>query len=199
MAKKVYAVKKGCVPGIYYSWEECKEQVEGYPNAQFKGFTTEEDALRYLNGENESISREKSIEYIAYVDGSYNAATKEYSCGVVILHNGTIIKEISQKGPKDEAASMRNVAGEILGAKIAIQYCLDNNIKEIDIYHDYAGIAHWANNEWKTNNEWTMNYRHFVFMARKKCNIKFVKVKGHSGDQYNEMVDRLAKDALGIK
>ena len=28
--------------------------------------------------------------------------------------------------------------------------------------------------------------------------IKFVKVKGHSGDKYNDMADKLAKEALGI-
>mgnify|MGYP001651142832 CR=1 FL=1 len=27
----------------------------------------------------------------------------------------------------------------------------------------------------------------------------FNKVKGHSGDKYNDVADRLAKDALGIK
>ncbi len=27
----------------------------------------------------------------------------------------------------------------------------------------------------------------------------FVKVKGHSGDKYNDLADRLAKDALGIQ
>ena len=28
--------------------------------------------------------------------------------------------------------------------------------------------------------------------------IRFVKVKGHSGDTYNDMADRLAKEALGM-
>ena len=32
----------------------------------------------------------------------------------------------------------------------------------------------------------------------KKIDIKFVKVKGHSGDKYNDIADKLAKKALGI-
>jgi len=28
--------------------------------------------------------------------------------------------------------------------------------------------------------------------------IDFIKVKGHSGDKYNELADKLAKKALGI-
>lgn len=35
--------------------------------------------------------------------------------------------------------------------------------------------------------------------ASSKVCIKFVKVKGHSGDKYNDLADRLAKNALGIE
>ncbi len=35
---------------------------------------------------------------------------------------------------------MRNVAGEIEGAKLAMQFCIDNHIEEIDIYYDYEGV-----------------------------------------------------------
>ena len=33
---------------------------------------------------------------------------------------------------------------------------------------------------------------------KKYVDIKFVKVKGHSGDKYNDLADKLAKEALGI-
>ena len=37
MAKgKYYAVKCGRKPGIFLSWEECKEQVENFPNAKYQ-------------------------------------------------------------------------------------------------------------------------------------------------------------------
>ncbi|WP_081658515.1 RNase H1/viroplasmin domain-containing protein [Sporomusa ovata] len=39
-----YAVKTGRVPGIYRIWGECKEQVDGYPKAAYKGFTIEREA-----------------------------------------------------------------------------------------------------------------------------------------------------------
>ena len=35
--------------------------------------------------------------------------------------------------------------------------------------------------------------------AAKHIRFRFVKVKGHSGDKYNDLADRLAKDALGIQ
>ena len=40
MAGKFYAVKKERKPGIYMSWDACKAQVMGFPNARYKGFKT---------------------------------------------------------------------------------------------------------------------------------------------------------------
>ena len=44
-----------------------------------------------------------------------------------------------------------------------------------------------------------MDYHEKMQEYKKKINIKFVKVKGHSGDKYNDIVDKLAKKALGIE
>ena len=43
-----YAVRKGRVRGIFYSWDECRLHVEGVSN-QFKGFYTEHEAQAYLD------------------------------------------------------------------------------------------------------------------------------------------------------
>ena len=94
---------------------------------------------------------------------------------------------------------MRNVAGEIMGAKAAMEYALQQGIKSLIIYHDYEGIAKWCLNEWKTNKEGTKKYKEFYDSIKDKIQIQFVKVKGHSNDKYNDMADRLAKDALGIE
>ena len=48
--KKIYAVKKGRVTGIFTSWDECRDAVEEYPGAEYKSFFTEEDANAYLLG-----------------------------------------------------------------------------------------------------------------------------------------------------
>lgn len=62
MAKKCYAVKKGRKPGIYYSWAQCQAQINGYPRAQFKGFSTIAEAEQWLSGqENTSGSGEVPI------------------------------------------------------------------------------------------------------------------------------------------
>ena len=48
--KKVFAVKRGKTTGLFYSWAECQESVDGYPGAEFKGFSAEEEAKAYLEG-----------------------------------------------------------------------------------------------------------------------------------------------------
>lgn len=204
---KIYAVRKGKNVGIFYSWDECKEQITGYSGAEFKSFSGIECAKKYLSGE-EECSTAPSVGCIAYVDGSYNEASNDFSYGVVIINNGEIVHKISQKAtgrnirPKeklDAMRSMRNISGEISASVAAIKYCLENKIPSVTIYHDYEGISKWANCEWKAKNIYTQNYRDFVMKARTKCKIQFVKVKGHSNDKYNDMADALAKAALEIQ
>ena len=48
-AKKYYAVKKGKVTGVFKSWGECRNAVEGYSGARYKGFSTLEEAEEYLS------------------------------------------------------------------------------------------------------------------------------------------------------
>ena len=199
---KFYAVKNGYHTGIYNTWEECRKEVSGYSGAQYKSFGTLEDAEEYL-GINQQISLfDENIPQkntaVAYVDGSYNTSTKIFGCGVVIFYDGKDIT-FSKSFSDPEMATMRNVAGEIEGAKLAMRYCLDNNIEEIDIYYDYEGIEKWCTGAWKTNKDGTIAYRQFYNDASKRLKVNFIKVKGHSGDKYNDMADRLAKDAVGIE
>lgn len=199
---KFYAVRNGYHIGIFNTWEECRKEVEGYSGAEYKSFARIEDAKTYM-GVNEQLSlfdapvTEKNTA-VAYVDGSYNAETGSFGCGVVIFHGGEETS-LGESFSDPLLASMRNVAGEIEGAKLAMQYCIDRGIKELDIYYDYEGIEKWCTGEWKTNKEGTAAYKRFYDEAKKLVRVSFNKVRGHSGDKYNDMADRLAKDAVGVK
>lgn len=197
MAVKFYAVKKGLVTGIFQTWEECKESVSGYSGAEYKSFPTLEQAREYLGLTNdEKVVRDG--DYVpVYVDGSYNSVTKEFSYGMVVLLEDRE-ETFCKKYEDSELSSMHNVAGEIKGAEAAMRYAIEHGIKQIAIYHDYEGIAKWCTGEWKTNKEGTKAYRAFYEEASKKVTVKFVKVTGHSGDRYNDMADRLAREALGL-
>lgn len=198
--KKYYAVKHGKTPGVYETWEECKSQVDGVSNAVYKGFPTREEALRFVAGENEVEEAAAMPEMeqgmaIAYVDGSYQAATGEYSCGVVLFYNGEEI-HLAEKGTDSELAQMRNVAGELLGAELAMKEALARGAESLSIYHDYEGIAAWCLGYWKTNKDGTKAYKAYYDSIKELIRISFIKVKGHSGDKWNDLADELAKGAL---
>ncbi len=201
--KKVYAVRKGRTPGIYMTWDDCKAQVDGFAGAEYKSFADPAEAAAYLGIPVQDAGEERFPEGVrAYVDGSYDIATGRFSCGVVMIRtsaDGSMkTRELSQAFEDAEAAKQRNVAGEIMGAKTAIDFCLRQGIPEVEIYHDYEGVGKWADGLWKANNPLTQGYRGYVAKARERMKITFVKVAAHTGNKYNELADRLAKDALGI-
>jgi ribonuclease HI len=203
--KKVYAVRKGRKVGLFYSWPVCQEQIKGYSGAEYKSFKTEEEAKNYLTGGGSSAPLPE-VEMIApspetmlaYVDGSYNSATQEYSAGVVALWQGAEIT-FSQKADDPTLKSMRNVAGETMGARIAMEYALQQQAKTLVIYHDYEGVEKWCTKAWEAKQEGTKRYKAYYDQAARQLDIRFVKVKAHTGDQYNEQADQLAKAALGLK
>lgn len=196
--KKFYAVRKGKKPDIYYTWDACKAQVNGFSGAEYKSFTTIEEATEYmgLNKSNTIFDDSEKIE--AYVDGSYEHSIKEYGSGVVILKNNIVQKTYSEKGKVKSLVGMRNVAGEIEAAKIAMNYCIENNIENLTLYFDYEGIEKWCTGVWKTNKEGTIEYKKFFDSIKNKLNVEFIKVKAHSGNKYNEEADKLAKRAIGL-
>lgn len=135
---------------------------------------------------------------IAYVDGSFNAKEGIYGSGIVILFNNEVIKE-KLSGNESELASMRNVAGEIIGAQYVMEYCNENAIDELELYYDYIGIECWCTGEWRANKPATQNYRDFYnYVIVGNVDVTFKKVKAHSGNIYNEEADRLAKIAAKI-
>lgn len=200
MAKKFYAVRKGNKPGIYESWAECQAQINGFSGAEYKGFTSLDDAKAYINNEVQpQLATQKKLktEAVAYVDGSYNSETNQFSCGVVMFYLGNE-QHFAEAFSDSELAEMNNVAGELKGSEKAIQFCLDNGIKSLTIYHDYEGIAKWCTGEWQAKKAGTKAYKSFYDSASEQMKIQFVKVKGHSGDKYNELADQLAKSALSL-
>lgn len=224
--KKYYGVRVGRKPGIYTSWQDCREQVIRFPGASYKGFATLQEAKAFMGPEAASGGREGEGAWaagpetapsaadapplteesmaaltqttaVAYVDGSYDPQTTDYACGAVIFYQGKEHR-ISKRYRDPEMAVMRNVSGEIMGAKEAIAYCIEERIPALRIYHDYEGVAAWAEGRWKTNKEGTRAYAAYCREAGRNLRLSFQKVKGHSGDRYNDLADGLAKTALGL-
>lgn len=202
MAKKnFYAVRKGRKPGIYDSWDECKAQVMGFKSAEYKKFSTVDEAKAFISPDQDFKPIEKigEDELIAYVDGSYNINTKEFGYGIVLIDFHGNEETMNGKGDDQTYAVHRNVAGEVYGSVKAIQTALDKEYKKIYIHYDYRGIEAWARGDWKANKDLTKTYKGFIDKCKDRIQIEFIKVKAHSNDRYNDLADRLAKEACGVE
>ena len=190
---KYYAVRIGRNPGIYHTWDECKRETMGFKGASFKKFSTREDAEAFINEieEDKKESAEKD-ELVVYVDGSYRNSDKSHSYGVYMF-NDEEEYTYSKRFFKD--SYMRNVSGEIKGAMRAMEEAAELGKKKIYLHYDYEGIRSWALGFWKTNKEGTIYYKNFYDSIKDKLEVKFIKVEAHTGVKYNELVDKLAKEA----
>lgn len=215
-AKKYYAVKTGKTTGVFKSWEECRKAVEGYPGAQYKGFSTLEEAALYLG---ESGSAKEQVlrndrqtqplprrhetgeapvpgELLAYVDGSYDDRMKKYAFGCVfLLPDGRIYTEYGN-GDNEQSLRHRNITGEMLGAMYAVRFAMLNGFHSVEIRYDYQGIEKWVTGEWRSKTELTGKYAASMREWGKSISIRFTKVAAHTNVTYNELADKMAKTGL---
>ncbi len=220
---KYYAVVDGHsnVPLILDSWEKCKKEVTGAKGVKFKSFVRKEDAEAFIQAhdgsltgleeegpksaipKNQGIEVGKALESLGdssgkvaiYVDGSYEISSQRYAFGLVVVEKGEEI-HASCGAYCDEYSTMRNVAGEVLGAQKAMLYAMENGYTKLDLYFDYQGIESWAKGTWKRNNSLTQGYHDFYQEIKRKLQVTFHKVKGHSGDFFNDRADGMAKAAF---
>ncbi|SFN52760.1 viroplasmin family protein [Proteiniclasticum ruminis] len=215
---KYYAVINGHTiqEGILTSWDACKKEVTGAKGVIFKSFPTQEEAREFLRLHGKEVPlkqadriKEKNQEKPAevslesspiseatiYVDGSYELSTGRYAYGMVVVEQGEEVASFKE-ARQGEYSAMRNVAGEVLGAMKAMSYAKEHGYQKLILYFDYQGIESWALGTWKRNNTLTQGYHEFYQNMKKDITVKFMKVKGHSGDRFNDRADELAKSAF---
>ena len=205
--KKVYAVRKGKKTGLFQTWDACRASVDGYPGAEYKSFLSVEEAQAYLNRPADLLPGARSSagtdggkneedQVVAYVDGSFNKDIGRYAFGCVLIRpDGGIVRE-SGSGNDPESLQLRNVTGEMLGAMYAVRWCAVNGYPAVRICYDYMGIDMSAVGAWKTNNSLTQKYAAFMRESGSRIRITFQKIAAHTGVEYNEEADKLAKAAL---
>lgn len=138
MAKKYYVVWRGKQTGVFSTWEQCKQQVHGYPDAKYKSFTSKEEAqLAYQKGPDTTKKQTGYIEDSISVDAacSGNPGVMEYQ-GV---HTRTG-KQIFHYGPVPKGT---NNIGEFLAIVHALAYLKQQN-SSLPIYSDSEIAIRWV-------------------------------------------------------
>lgn len=81
MGQKFYAVRRGKQPGIYRTWPETQHQVNGFPGAQYKSFTTLQAAQTFMQGSTTPAPGRPTARQTAPVRTSAPAAITVYTDG----------------------------------------------------------------------------------------------------------------------
>ena len=118
-----YAVRRGIVPGIYTSWEECKAQIDGFPGAQYKKFKLAQEAEVFMNtiqvgnSQNEinleSLSLEQKYAFYKYRAGSNLFITGPGGTGKSHLIK-TIRQDLEQRSTKYAVCALTGCAAVLL-------------------------------------------------------------------------------------
>lgn len=136
-----------------------------------------------------------------YVDGSFNDKISNYGYGLLCVYNGAIVHYAGGIGKNEAATSMRQIAGELLGAMHGLQFARRNGYSNVVIFHDYVGVAYHATGFWKRKQAFSVLYYDWMqnfFKENPSIKVDFQKVEAHTGHLYNELADVLAKRAIGL-
>lgn len=98
-----YAVAKGENIGIYHTWKECQQQINGFKDAKFKKFTYEDDARRFIEEYNNIQPEVEIIEpydpdYYVYTDGACsNNGNEKAIAGIGVYFGNNDSRNVSKQ------------------------------------------------------------------------------------------------------
>ena len=219
MASKFYAVRKGKKPGIYSTWDECKNQVNGFPGAEYKSFKTKSEANAYMGlsqpAKNIAPKITKSGSITLYSDGgSRNHGNK---LGQHVKDDDKaawaylIIKDGKKHYASDGEFGATNNKMEVLGLVNALQYIIDQGWQNesinaiLDSKYVLDSITKgwlnsWRRRGWKKSDGTIIkNKNEFMQLSAllgqfKHLNFKWT--KGHADNSGNNFVDKLLNEKM---
>lgn len=186
MGRKFYVVFEGRHPAVYEDWEDALEQVENFPGARYKGYSTQEEAVaafrRYLAGTDAPLgeilveasslteSPASKTRYADIPEVDMDGWAVDASClgnPGVMEYRGVELRtgrEIFRVGPFKDAT---NNIGEFLAIvhALALQY---RDGSSHTIYSDSATGMTWVRNRRvkTTLNRTAANEQVFLLLAR---------------------------------
>ena len=185
--QKFYAIKTPNESKIVMTWAECEKLTHGVKGVLFKSFGSRAEAEAWISGMEAPVPDGLRV----FVDGSFSPGFPKSGWAFVVTENDVEIARGSGITAFD--AESRNIDGEVMASFQAMRW-LDANDKTGTICHDYEGIARWAKGEWQAKSNIAKRY---VAAAKPFLHrVSFEKVEAHTGVKWNELVDKLAKEAV---
>ncbi len=146
MKRKYYTVWNGVNPGVYDTWEECKKEIFGYPNAQYRSYPTKEEAMAALEAgfqatpsqvkRNVALQDDYIKDSIA-VDAACSGNPGKVEYKGVYVKDGTVLFKM---GPFEQGT---NNIGEFLALVHALAFLKKNNLS-LPVYSDSRNAIAWV-------------------------------------------------------
>jgi len=140
---------------------------------------------------------------VIYIDGSFDHVTNSIGCAILLSENTDKKPQriVYRKQLKSQVKYGSNIA-EMTAAKTAVKIACSLGLKQVDIHHDWNGVEHFSHKDnIKCRHKHCSvfsSYAQYIENARGKLDINFVKVKAHSTDEKNIMVDMMARTGVVI-
>lgn len=137
---------------------------------------------------------------VIYTDGACSGNPGPGGWGSILMYKGNQ-KEISG-GNKETTNNIMELTAVIEALKVLKFPC------EVDLYSDSAyvinafkqgWIYNWIKNNWKTSGKEPVKNKELwqeLYNLTKKHKVNFIKVKGHSDNEFNNRCDEMARNAI---
>jgi ribonuclease HI len=205
-----YAVSNGKSIGIFTNWNDCKESVNGYPNALYKKFDTKQEAEDFIalsnNKETKNVKQNKITdflekttkinelsstdfipEYYVYTDGACsNNGRDNASAGIGVFFGTDDPRNLSKKLEGKQTNNTAELTA-IIQAYYIIEHDL-NNGKKIAILTDseysIKCLSGYGEKCYKQGWNKDIPNKELVKLVyetyKDKTNVKFIHVKAHT-------------------
>lgn len=220
--KQFYMVVKGRNPGLYTKWfgaGEAAEQIQGYPEAVYKGFFTRDEAITWLGGFStyaltpnlkallvESLDAGvqadpieeflKAGKVVIYTDGSALVNPGPGGYGVVLKFKGHR-KELSG-GFRQTTNNRMEIYACIAGLQSIKQpsaVMIISDSKYVVESMNQGWARRWQANGWRRNDKEKAENADLWAALLEQCSrhtVAFQWIKGHNSTKENERCDQLA-------
>lgn len=213
--KNYYAVRVGHETGIFSYLEDAESQIRGYPNAQWKGFYSLDEAEEYLHFRDNRLSHPNSHGdwvHDVYTDGACSRnGQPDARAAVGVFFGDNHPLNISETLGGRIQTNQRAELMAVFKALLVVQKHHRQNDDLFVIHSDSAYAINcltvwakdWIASGW-VNSKGLPVANQDVIQATLRIlqqpdfagRISFVKVQGHSGDVSNEEADRLARESI---
>ncbi len=93
--KKWYVVWKGRQPGIYDSWDACKEQIDQFKGARYKSFKTKEQAAYALRNGEDQNGKAKQAKKVATPYYKHLASLSQTTTQTTLIKHAPVLESVS--------------------------------------------------------------------------------------------------------